>query len=162
MKNDMMKKPSTGRKYLKNIGFAFLVLSLVALVYVTNKTPSELTKVDFSSVIERANKGEISRLTIQGDRVEVTKTGEDKPTEYTFKEPIASIYEQGLEQGKTTVDNKVESRSGETWTNLLINIGLPVLLFGAFFFFIMKASQGQGNQAGPDLDGHPNAHLGWL
>lgn len=147
MKNDMLKKPSTGNKFFKNAGFALIVLSLAALVYVGYSKPSELTKVDFSSVIDRANSGEITKLTIQGDRVEVTKSGEDKATEYTFKEPFASIYEQGLEQGKTTVDSKLESRTGETWTNLLVNIGLPVLLFGGFFYFIMKASQGQGNQA---------------
>jgi len=147
MKNDMMKNPSGGKKYLKNIGFGLIVLSLVALVFVNNSRPSELTKVDFSSVIERANKGEVAKLTIEGDRIEITKSGEDKATEFTFKEPFASIYEQGLEQGKTVVDSRQKSTSNETWTNLLINIGLPVLLFGAFFFFIMRASQGQGNQA---------------
>lgn len=147
MKNDMMKNPSGGRKYLKNIGFGLIVLSLVAIVFVNNSRPSELTKVDFSSVVDRANKGEIAKLTIEGDRVEVTKSGEDKATEFTIKEPFASIYEQGLEQGKTVVDSRQKSTSNATWTNLLINIGLPVLLFGAFFFFIMRASQGQGNQA---------------
>ena len=147
MKNDMMKKPSGGRKMIKNIGFVLIVALLLGIVYLGYSRPSELTKTDFSSVISRANNGELEKLTIQGDRVEVTKKGEKEPSEFTFKEPFASIYEQGLEQGKVTVDNKQESNAGQTWTNLLINIGLPVLLFGVFFFFIMKASQGQGNQA---------------
>jgi cell division protease FtsH len=147
MKNDMMKKPSGGRKLFKNIIFGVIVLALIGIVYISYSNPTTLTRVDFSDVISRANNGEIEKLTIQGDKVEVTKKGESSATEYTFKEPFASIYEQGLEQGKVKVDNKQESRSGETWTNLLINIGLPILLFGVFFYFIVRASQGQGNQA---------------
>lgn len=147
MKNDLMKQPSSKNKFLKNAGFALIVISLIAIGFVSYSKPETLQRSVLSDVIERANKGEIGQLTIVGDKVEVIKKGEDKATEYTYKEPYASIYEQGLEQNKTKVDNKEESRSGETWTNLLINIGLPVLLFGLFFMFVMRASQGQGNQA---------------
>lgn len=147
MKNDLMKKPSGGRKLFKNIGFALIVLSLVGLVLTSYITPSNLERKALSEVITRANNGEIEKLTLDGDKIEVTKKGEDKPSELTFKEPFASIYEQGLEQGKTKVDIKEVSNSGQTWTNLLINIGLPIILFGLFFFFIMRSAQGQGNQA---------------
>lgn len=147
MKNDLMKQPPQKNKLLKNIGFGLIVVSLIAVGLVSYNKPETMERVVLSEVIDRANNGEIEELTIIGDKVEVTKTGESKPTQYTYKEPFASIYEQGLEHDKTKVDNKQESRSGETWTNLLVNIGLPVLLFGLFFVFIMRASQGQGNQA---------------
>ncbi len=147
MKNDLMKQPSGKNKLLKNIGFALIVVSLIAIGFATYSKPQTMERKVLSEVIDRANNGEVEKLTIVGDKIEVTRKGESKPTEYTFKESFASIYEQGLIQGKTKVDIKEESTSGETWTNLLINIGLPVLLFGLFFMFVMRASQGQGNQA---------------
>jgi cell division protease FtsH len=147
MKNDLMKQPNRGRKILKNVGFALIVVSIAAIAFVTYSSPSALEKTEFSKVIARANNGELEKLTISGDKIEVIEKGKTEPTLVTYKEPFASIYEQGLQQDKVTVDNKQESRSGETWTNLLINVGLPVVLFGLFFFIIMRASQGQGNQA---------------
>jgi cell division protease FtsH len=148
MKNDMMKKPSGGRRIIKNIGFILIGLSLLMIVMVSYMGPSDApNRKDFSDVITRANNGEIHKLVIQGDRVEVIVNEGDDPTEYTFKEQYSSIYEQGLEYNKVIVDVKQESRGSETWTNLLINVGVPVLLFGVFFYFIMRASQGQGNQA---------------
>lgn len=147
MKNDLMKQPSKNGKIFKNVGFALIVLSLLVIGFLSYSKPNTLEAKILSEVVARANNGDIEKLTIIGNKVEVTKKGESKPSEVTYKEPFASIYEQGLEQGKTKVDNKEESNSGETWTNLLINVGLPVVLFGLFFIFIMRATQGQGNQA---------------
>ena len=147
MKNDLMKQPSNGKKMLKNAGFALIVLSLVAIAYLSYRNPDTTQKVILSDVVASANKGEVEKLTLVGDRVEVTKVGETKPSQVAFKEANTSIYDQGLEKGKTKVEIKQESHTGDTWVNLLVNIGLPVVLFGLFFMFMMRATQGQGNQA---------------
>ena len=147
MKNDLMKQPSNGKKMLKNAGFALIVLSLVAIAYLSYRNPDTTQKVILSDVVASANKGEVEKLTLVGDRVEVTKVGETKPSQVAFKETNTSIYDQGLEKGKTKVEIKQESHTGDTWVNLLVNIGLPVVLFGLFFMFMMRATQGQGNQA---------------
>lgn len=147
MKNDLMKQPNNGKKLLKNIGFAVIVIALIAVAYFSYSNPSTMQTAILSDVISQANSGQIEKLTIIGDRVEVTKKGESKPSAYTFKEASSTIYEQGLEKDKTKVEIKQESHTGDTWINLLINIGLPVVLFGLFFMFMMRASQGQGNQA---------------
>jgi len=147
MRNDMMKPPGKNKKYFKNIGFGLIVAFIVGLMLFSFNGGSELEQVPLSEVISRANDGKVEKLVIEGERVEVTKKGDEEATEFAYKEPFASIYEQGLEQGATTVEPKPQSNSGETWTNLLIQVGLPVLLFAVFFIFIMRASQGQGNQA---------------
>jgi cell division protease FtsH len=147
MRNDMMKQPPKGKKIIKNVIFGLMTLGFVGLAMAVYARPSNLKKVDFSDVIARANKGEVEKLTIQGERVEVTKKGDKDATEYTFKEPIASIYDQGLQKDKVVVENQPLSTRGQTITSLLINVGLPVLLFGGFFFFLMRGMQGQGNQA---------------
>lgn len=142
-----MKQPPKGKKIIKNVIFGLMTLGFVGLAMAVYARPSNLEKVDFSDVIARANKGEVEKLTIQGERVEVTKKGDKDATEYTFKEPIASIYDQGLQKDKVVVENQPLSTRGQTITSLLINVGLPVLLFGGFFFFLMRGMQGQGNQA---------------
>lgn len=147
MRNDMMKQPPKGKKIIKNVIFGLMTLGFVGLAMAVYARPSNLKKADFSDVIARANKGEVEKLTIQGERVEVTKKGDKDATEYTFKEPIASIYDQGLQKDKVVVENQPLSTRGQTITSLLINVGLPVLLFGGFFFFLMRGMQGQGNQA---------------
>lgn len=147
MKNDLMKQPSNGKKILKNVGFAVIVLALIAVAYKSYSRPDTLQNVILSDVVTQANNGEIDKLTLVGDRVEVTKKGQTKPSEVAYKEVSSTIYDQGLEKGKTKVEIKQESHTGDTWVNLLVNIGLPVVLFGLFFLFMMRASQGQGNQA---------------
>lgn len=147
MKNDLMKPPSTGKKVLRNISFIIVLALLAGVTYLSYSSPSTLKKVDFSDVVNRANKGEISKLSIQGERIEVTKLGEEKASEFAFKEPFASIYEQGLEKDKVTVDSKLESKSGDTVMNIIVQIVVPALLFGAFLLFMLRATQGQGNNA---------------
>jgi cell division protease FtsH len=147
MKNDMMKQPSGGKKIIKNIGLALMVLFVMAIAYTSYSKPSTLTQVALSDALTQANNGEVDKLTIIGNRVEVTKKGETKPSSYALKEPVSTIYDQGLEKGKTKVQSQAESKSGETATNLLVNVGLPVVLFGLFFMFMMRQAQGQGNNA---------------
>jgi cell division protease FtsH len=147
MKNDLMKQPSNGKKIIKNVGFGVIVLSLIAIAFVSYSNPNTLQTAILSDVVSQANSGQIEKLTIIGNRVEVTKKGETKPSEFTYKEASSNIYAQGLDKDKTKVEIKQESHTGDTWINLLVNIGLPVVLFGLFFMFMMRASQGQGNQA---------------
>jgi cell division protease FtsH len=120
----------------------FVALVVVALV----SQPSNLKDVAISDVISRANAGEITQLEIQGNDVKVTPKGQTKPTEKSVKEGSSSIYEQGLQQGKTEVKVVPQSETGSTLWNLAI-IVIPVLLIAAFFMFMMRQAQGQNNQA---------------
>jgi cell division protease FtsH len=147
MKNDLMKQPSTGKKIMKNIGFVAIAILVAAMVYSSYGKQDTLQQVALSDVVAQANNGEVDKLTVVGDRVEVTKKGDSKASSYALKETVSSIYDQGLEKGKTKVENKAESKSGETVQNLLIQVGLPVIIFGAFFIFMARQAQGQGNQS---------------
>lgn len=118
------------------------VITLFAII-----SPHEqLKEVPISDVIKRANAGQISKISIQGTDVMITPKGDDKPTERSMKEGSSSIYEQGLQQGKTIVDVKAPSTTGETLWNLAIII-VPVVLIAGFFMFMMRQAQGQNNQA---------------
>ena len=107
---------------------------------------TSLKEVAISDVIRRANAGEVAKLEIQGNDVQVTPKGQSEPTEKSVKEDRSSIYEQGLEQGKTEVKVNPPSETGAAvWS--VASILLPVLLIGALFLFMMRQAQGQNNQA---------------
>lgn len=120
----------------------FLVLTVIALT-----TPqTNLKDVAISDVISRANKGEIEKIEIQGNDVKVTPEGQSEPKEKSVKEANSSIYEQGLQQGKTEVKIVPPSETGATLWNLALII-VPVVLIAGFFMFMMRQAQGQNNQA---------------
>lgn len=142
------KKPQNDRRKLfKNIGF-IVIVALFALIFLLGSGQSEkLTKVPYSDVINRANSGEVSKLTVSGDTIEVTEKGNDKPTQTTRKESVSSIFGAGgVTNRDVVVDIKPESNTGATWTALLINL-LPVLIIVGVLVFMLRSAQGQGNQA---------------
>jgi cell division protease FtsH len=143
------KKPSNGKRMGNmlrlSMFWAILVVSTLTVIALT--TPQEnLKEVSLSSVTERANKGEISKIEVEGNNLKVTPKGQDSPTEKSVKEGSSSIYEQGLERGKTEVQVSTPSETGNVlWS--LAGILVPVLLIGALFIFMMRQAQGQNNQA---------------
>lgn len=148
---DRKFKRSGGKDYGKNkgfksVGFFALIVLLGLIIFAAYNQPSSLEQKPLSEVITQANNGEVESIVITGDELEVTKKGDDKATIESRKESGTSIYEQGLEQGKTTVVVQPESNSGATWANIGISL-LPVLIITAVLFFMLRSAQGQGNQA---------------
>lgn len=125
--------------------WAIIIMAVITLFAIISPH-EQLKEVPISDVIKRANAGQISKISIQGTDVTITPKGDDKPTERSMKEGSSSIYEQGLQQGKTVVDVKAPSTTGETLWNLAIII-VPVVLIAGFFMFMMRQAQGQNNQA---------------
>ena len=129
------------------LGLFWAILVVGTLAVLALVSPQEtLKEVPLSQVTERANKGEIAKIEIEGNNLKVTPKGQDKPTEKSVKEDSSSIYEQGLEKGKTEVKVTPPSGTGDAlWA--LASIFIPVLLIGLIFFFFMRQAQGQNNQA---------------
>ncbi len=124
--------------------WAILVLSTLA-VWAIASPHADLKEVAISDVVRRANEGEIKKLEIQGNEVKVTPKTQEAATEKTIKED-GSIYEQGLEKGKTEVLVTQPSETGNALWGLA-SIIIPVVLIAAFFMFMMRQAQGQNNQA---------------
>jgi cell division protease FtsH len=142
-----VKKPDDKRKLYKNIGFAVIISAFIGVFLLSFNQPAELAEKSYNDVINRANRGEISRITVQGENVEVTLKDQDKPSEKTRKDPSASIYGPGgLTNRDVTVDFKESSNSGATITMLAINL-LPVIIIVGVLIFLLRSAQGQGNQA---------------
>lgn len=140
------KGPSK-KSWVKNIGFVVLILIFGAIFLLSYRQPAKLEEKSFNDVMNRANSGEVAKLTVTGSNIEVTPKGSDKPTQKTRKEPNATLYGPG---GLTTRDVEVvfkeASNSGATWTALAINL-LPVIIIVGILIFMLRSAQGQGNQA---------------
>ncbi len=130
----------------KNAGFVALLLLLGLIVFAAFNQPSQLKEVPFSQVVDEANNGQLTRITVTGEELAVTPKGSDKPTEQSRKEAGSSIYEQGLKQGKVEIVNKKESTTGDLWLQLGVNI-LPIIIITIILVMMFRSAQGQGNQA---------------
>ena len=135
-----------GRRSFKNAGFIALLILFGLIIFAAVGQPSNLKETPYSDIIKRANNGEIKRITIKGNDLEITKKGEEKPSEHSRKEAGSSIYEQGLTNRDVEVANESESNAGQAWTNIGLTI-LPVIIISAVLFFMLRSAQGQGNQA---------------
>jgi cell division protease FtsH len=134
------------RRGFKNVGFVALLILFGLVIFAAYGQPESLKSVPFSEVISSANAGEVQKITIKGNNLEVTKKGEEKPSAKSYKEPGSSIYEQGLTNRDVVVEPKPESNAGSTWASIGIQL-LPVLLIGGLIMFMLRSAQGQGNQA---------------
>ncbi len=134
------------RSYFKNFGFVALLILFGLVIYAAFSQPSSLKEVPFSQVISDANDGEIQKIQVNGNQLLVTPKGETKPTEKSFKEEGASIYQQGLQQGKVEIVNKPNGGGSNLWVQLAINV-LPVIIIATILILMFKSAQGQGNQA---------------
>lgn len=129
------------------LGLFWAILMLVTLAVWAFASPHDTFKtVPISDVIKSANAGEIAKLEIQGNDVTVTPKGQASPTEKSVKEDQASIYDQGLQQGKTEVTVLPPSSTSTTLWNLATII-VPIILIAGFFMYMMRQAQGQNNQA---------------
>lgn len=148
LKSGGSKGPKNNKKQnYKNIAFILLVAVFAMIIFSSFDQEKKLDEVAFSDVISRANKGEIKKIEIAGNLLEITKESEEEPSQKSRKEAGSSIYEQGLEKNAPVqVDIQEESRSGQFWQQLGFAI-LPILLIGALLFYMLRSAQGQGNQA---------------
>lgn len=140
-------KQSSNKKLFKNIGFGVIIAVFIGVFLLSYNQPSKLTEKPYNEVINRANSGEVSKLTVSGDKIEVTPKGSDKATEKTRKESNATLYGPGgITNKDVTVEFKAASNGGATWTALAINL-LPVIIIVLVLVFMLRSAQGQGNQA---------------
>lgn len=140
-------KKSKSNNFLRlSIFWAIFVLVVIG-IYALTSPAQNLKEVALSDVIQRANNGDISKIVVEGNSLQITPQGSDKPTERSTKDASGTLYDQGLKtDAKVVVDPKPPSNTGDILWNLAI-IFVPIVLIIAFFLFMMRQAQGQNNQA---------------
>jgi cell division protease FtsH len=138
-----------GSRWMRN-SFVYLMIlvAVIAIVVVFFKPTSKSTDtVDLSTVITEAQAGNISKIVVKGDDLEVTK--KDGTEVKSRKESGASIFtilsDNNVPANSVDVAIKEASKLGD-WVGLLLNF-LPILIFIALIFFLMRQAQGSNSQA---------------
>src|SRR5476649_301166 len=129
--------------------FFFLVGAiLVAAILVVMSLPSVRTEdVSLSQLIDEAKSGQVDSIEVDGNKLTATLKDSSAPKQITNKEASATLKDYGIDYSKVVVRTKSsDSGTNSLWFQLLITIG-PIALIIAFFYFMMRQAQGQGNQA---------------
>lgn len=153
------KKPNNSKRSNVNKKTAnFLRLTLfwsiivvAALAAMAILSPQQnLKDVPISSVIERANKGEITKIEGQGGDLTITEKGKEEPTQRSYIQGgVATLLREDTLTDKAkqkVIEDKAPSQTGATLWNIAI-ILIPTILIIGFFMFMMRQAQGQNNQA---------------
>ncbi len=143
----MVKAPNKNVKDNVRKGVFWAIVILLGLaVWATFLPRGQVDQKPISEVIKMANAGDIAKLHIEGNDVMATLKGKDTPTIRSVKE-AGTIYDQGLEKDKTSVDVSQPSDTSGFLLGILGTVVLPLVLIGGLFFFMMRQAQGQNNQA---------------
>lgn len=132
--------------------YLLLVVALGAFLYssLMRRPASPISDATIAQVATLVRNSDVRSIEINGDRILVIATDGDE---------LQARIEEGVGLVKTLANlgvtpeqlSKVEvgvaqPQFWDAWSGVLIAI-LPLVLLGAFFFFILRQAQGAGNQA---------------
>lgn len=130
-------------------GLFFSIIILFALTLWAIFMPNaNLKSVPISDVIQRAQSGEITKISGSGDDLLITVKGQEEPTEKSFVQGgIGTLLKDGsVDPTKVTLDDSAPSNTEATIVNLA-GIIIPTIIIGAVILFMFRQAQGQNNQA---------------
>ncbi len=140
-------------RWIRNSFIYLIILGGIALVVVMFfRPPAGSRDVPISEVIADAKAGNVEKVSVNGDQLDVKLRGE-QDTVRSRKESSSSVEEilrqngiaVGTAKDQVAVDIKGPSQVGNLFS-ILFNF-LPLLLFGAIFVFMMRQAQGTNSQA---------------
>ena len=139
-------RPGNGRRSYRSFGFVALIILFGLIIFAAYGQSSDIKNIPLTQAVKDTNSGKYSKIEVGGNEVLITPKGEDKATLKAFKDPNATLKEEGFDTSKVEVTFKPESSAGSTFANIAIGL-LPVIIISAVLFIMLRSAQGQGNQA---------------
>lgn len=166
MTNKTVGRPGANNKSntVRSILFTFLLICFGAFLFANmSQSAIEKTEVPISEVIQRANdpQGNIKKITVTGDDLEITLKDKDQPTEISRKDGSGTLYDQGLVNYCDALEGDELSKCQENYPvieykeaidysgiifNVLLTI-LPIVAIVVFFSWMMKQANAANNQS---------------
>ncbi|HEA46909.1 MAG TPA: ATP-dependent metallopeptidase FtsH/Yme1/Tma family protein [bacterium] len=130
-------------KFPKSILFWLLLALIVAFFYQAQKAKvSPIIPLDYSTFIEKVNRGEVQEVVIRENNIEGRLNDETRFRTYTpYQDPKLA---ETLQAKGIRIIGRPAQTVGKT---LLINILPVVLIFGLLWFFLFRRVEGAGRQA---------------
>ncbi|MEN8252415.1 MAG: ATP-dependent zinc metalloprotease FtsH [Patescibacteria group bacterium] len=141
------------QKFFKNSSVIIFVAIIVLFVILATGTKSEIEQISLTQLSQEINEEKVEDIKVNFDGKVTINLKDSDVVQETQKEPGASLTETltnfGVESDKlNSVPITVETSSGaSTWAKLLIPALLPILIIGAFIFFMMKHALRGNSQA---------------
>ncbi|MBP5513100.1 ATP-dependent zinc metalloprotease FtsH [Candidatus Saccharibacteria bacterium] len=144
--------------------FFIMILFAVAIVINMNgKGTATKTEVPISEVIQRANdpEGNIAKITVSGDALEITLKGKDEPTETSRKDASGTLYDQGLKNYCDGMDGDELAKCQETYPVIeykedvnvwgaVLDVALtvlPIIAIVVFFSWMMRQANAASDKS---------------
>ncbi|NOZ51110.1 MAG: ATP-dependent metallopeptidase FtsH/Yme1/Tma family protein [Chloroflexi bacterium] len=146
-----MGSPSFRNGLVYLILLAMLGAFLFSSVTRNSESVNEVQIKDLNVIATQINDGDIASIKVQGDELEIHYRHSDR-IGFARKESGVSLTDTFTRLGITADelrDVEITFSPPSRWENWGIILGtiLPIVLIGAFFFFVMRQAQGAGNQA---------------
>ena len=142
---------------------AILICFGIYIIANMNNTNVQKTEVPISEVIQRANdpKGNIAKITVTGNTLDITLRGEEQPTETSRKDGSGTLYEQGLINYCYGMEEDDLLKCRETYPvveykeavdgwgivfDIMLTI-LPIIAIVIFFSWMMRQANAANNQS---------------
>ncbi len=167
----MTKKP-TGRtnannnrsNAIRSVLFTFILICLgVYLVTSLNYGNMQKAEVPISEVIQRANdpEGNIAKITVTGETLDITLKDNDKPTETSRKDGAGTLYDQGLINYCDGLAGDELAKCQETYPvieykenintwGIILDVALtvlPIIAIVIFLSWMMRQANAANNQS---------------
>jgi cell division protease FtsH len=132
--------------------YLLIIVAIAALIFSVFSAPRQTPDVDITQVASDIKSGKVESITVQGDNLTIEYNDPSLAPRTSRKESDITIFEALDSLGVTSAylkDVRVEIKSPGAWgdwANLLITI-VPLVLFGALLFFMVRQAQGSNNQA---------------
>jgi len=132
--------------------YLLIIVAIAALIFSVFSGPRQTPDIDITQVATDIKNNKVRSITVQGDNLTVEYTDSSIAPRTSRKESDITIFEALDNLGVTTADLRgveIEIKSPGAWgdwANLLITI-VPLVLFGALLFFMVRQAQGTNNQA---------------
>ena len=142
------------RAFRNGLVYVLLLVALAAFIFTSfSRTRGEVPEISLSQMAREVSEGSIQRVAVKSSDLEITyKADATSPEALSRKEDATSLPDtlNNLGVPREQIDRlNIQVVPPSRWENWGAIIGtlLPLILVGAFFFFLMRQAQGAGNQA---------------
>lgn len=163
MPQAIKKKPTQSSNLFRWLAFTIILLLCCGAIASMAAPQSSIEEVPLSNVLARANdeNGNIAKITVEGNNLQITLKGEERHTQVSRKDPSGTLYEQGLidqcaglnGEELSTCQSKyptIEYVEVSNFWDYAVNIAIivvPVIIIILFFSSMMRQAQSMNNQS---------------
>ena len=159
------RSDSSGKSNAVRSVVFMLLVACLALLFINsmNNNNQQMTEVPISDVIRRANdpEGNIKKITVTGNNLEITLKGDEKATETSRKDGSGTLYDQGLvnycdgkeneeliacERDYPVIEYKEDTNIWGIVLDVMLTI-LPIIAIVIFLSWMMRQATAANSQS---------------